>query len=269
MDKSKILNIADNLSLLKENHRHYIEIKEKDDFESYNKKKNLYNNWIVTLCYTYNSLLKYYKNDTNECWDKINLFVSKVYKYENIEITLKELIKKYRNKNVHSENPNSVENNLLPAIVSVVELEELQTMLIDVINCELEKTDINQMVTHVLKSGSNVIAYTKFINSINESMRNATTEEKEVLVVPYSIIKNVFSILTDETLLTEEILSKLENDLDIAYNSINSSEFIKIMLGQPNGQNALEFLDKIKKAKSSCDFYDCCIEFRNNILNNR
>lgn len=269
METSKILNIADNLSLLKENHKSYIEVKDKDDFESYNKKKNLYNNWIITLCDIYNSLLKYYGNDTNEYWNRINLFVSKTYKYENIEITLKELLKKYRNKNVHPENRNSVENNLLSAIVNVVELEELQIMIMDAINYELEKTDINQIVNHVLKSGSNIIAYTKFINSINESMKNATNEEKEMLTIPYSIIQNAFSILTDETLLTEEILNKLENDLDTAYNIINSSKFRKLILNQPNGQDALEFLNEIKRANNSSDIYECCIKFKNKIINNQ
>lgn len=269
METSKILNIADNLSLLKENHKSYMEVKDKDDFESYNKKKNLYNNWIITLCDIYNSLLKYYGNDTNEYWNRINLFVSKTYKYENIEITLKELLKKYRNKNVHPENRNSVENNLLSAVVNVVELEELQIMIIDAINYELEKTDINQIVNHVLKSGSNIIAYTKFINSINESMKNATDEEKEMLTIPYSIIQNVFSILTDETMLTEEILNKLENDLDTAYNIINSDEFRELILEQPNGQDALDFLDEIKSANNPSDIYECCIKFKNKVLNSQ
>lgn len=268
MEKSKILNIADNLSLLNENYKRYKEIENKNDFESYNQKRIVYINWIVVLCDIYNSLLKFYKNDTNEYWDKIKSFVSKKYNYENIEITFKELLKKYRNKNTHPENNNSIENNLLPVIVNVEELEKLQAMLNEVIKYELEQIDFNHIVTHIIKSGSNVIVYTKIFNSINESMQKATNEEKKLLVVPYNVLKTVFNILTDETILTEEIINELDKDLEVADDFINSNEFTESLLKQPNGQDYLDFFNTLKQSSTGKEIYDCLLEFKQKTFNN-
>lgn len=269
MEKRKIMNIATNLSLVKENYQNYVKIKDNDNFDFQIKKKNLYNNWIITLCDLYNSLLKYYKNDINEYWGKIKLFVTKTYKYEDVEFTLHELIKKYRNKKVHSANPDSVENNLLPIIVSDTELEELQKMLIDVINYELKKIDMFQLATHALKSGTNIIVYKKFINSLNDSMMNATEEEMEILMIPYSILQNVINILTDDSLLTKEVFDKLEKDLEIANNIINSDKFTELILEQPNGKDILDFVEEIKNANNERDLYNICMAFKNKILSNK
>lgn len=208
MEKEDILNIADNLSSLKQNQKNYIEIKDKEDFDSYNKRKSLYNNWIIILCGVYNSLAKYYKDNSNRYWKEVELFISTTYEYDKNVFTLKELLKKYRNKNIHSENTNSIENNLLPNIVNDKDLEQLQTMLINIIGYEMKKIDICQIITHLIKGGNNVIAYKNLNNSINKGMGNATPKEKEMLEIPFSILINTINLLTDDTLLTEEVLEE-------------------------------------------------------------
>ena len=184
-----------------------------------------------------------------------------------MEIELISLLKKYRNKKTHSENPNSLENNLLSSVVTDSELEELQKLIIDTINYELEKIDQYQIITHNIKSGSNIICYKKLSDLIYVSMNKATNEERKMLEIPYSILQKILNILTDDTLLTKEIFEEIEKDLDDANEIIYSEEYMNFLLQQPYGKEILDFLDKINKTEDECEIYNSCLEFKKIISN--
>ena len=228
MEKNKILNIVDNLSTLKENHKYYIEFN----------------------------------------WGKVNLFVSRKYKYETVDFTLCDLLKKYRNKNTHSENPNSIENMLLPTVINDSELEDLQILMIEVINYELENCDINAVVTHIFKNGSVVISYKKIINSMKEIMDNASADDKRILEKPFLFIIIFFTSLSDGTLLTEEFFVNSYKDYIIVKDILTSDEFIKTLLNKPNGQLIFDFFQKSFDQKYNSNPFEALFELKKELVIN-
>ena len=236
-----------------------------NDFEVYNQKKLFYDNWVISLCDLYNSLLRYYGEQSNEKWNKVNEFISEEYEYDERKITLSEILKKYRNKKIHFENIDSIENNLLPHIITDEKLEELQLLLFDVINFEIKNLDSSQLVTHVLKNGSNTISFKKIKKALSESIKYNSSEEKEMLEDFRVTLFEFFDEILEISSISEDFFEKWEEKLKNKIAIMKSEKFRIFVSEQPGGVENIQLLNKLQETTNEYDFIKVLFEYINKL----
>lgn len=263
--EKQILNIADSLNLLKQNYKNYIEIVKIKDFNDFAKKDVAYKNWVISLSNLFNSLYKYYgkKQNSNE-WQDVLDFSLTNYKYDDEIFTLIQLLKRYRNKRVHPENNQKIDQFLLKKLVKDEILIELQEKLCNVLNAELQKIDSSELITHMLKGEDSKIFYNEFDKAITKSMESTTLEQRILVEKSYETLKNFIKVFTDDTIITKDSIDILSNELQEASKIIENPAFIDIVENMPNGKETMQFLKKINVEENQNNpekFYNILMQF--------